>query len=175
MTGGQQGSAAVTLTGEFFKTIPKMTQPNDSSEAAGASDQFLKRYLMVLGFLILAGLAYWAANLDSRVGEINDKLATAPVLRDYPYRFRVLSLENGVAVMTSPRSAEMGPLHFLRILDPSLINKDVVHPDMMAAQDLLAEKQSEAAQIVSAEPDVKRIRWQLDEKWYAEQGFFLPD
>jgi hypothetical protein len=46
---------------------------------------------------------------------------------------------------------------------------------MMAAQDLLAEKQSEAAAIVTAEPDVQRIRWQLDEKWYAEHGFFLPD
>ena len=152
-----------------------MAQSNDSGEAAGTSDRFLKRYLMVLGFLILAGLAYWASNLDSRVGELNDKLAAAPALLDYPYRFRVLSLENGVAVMTSPRSAEMGPLHFLRILDPALIDKDVVHPDMMAAQDLLVQKQSEAERIVIAEPDVTRIRWQLDEKWYAEQGFFLPD
>ena len=48
-----------------------MDQSNDIGETAAASDQFVKRYLMVLGFLILAGIAYWTANLDSRVGEIN--------------------------------------------------------------------------------------------------------
>ena len=78
-------------------------------------------------------------------------------------------------LMASPRSADMGPMHFLRILDPALNDKDVMHPDMMAAQDLLARKQSEAARIVSEEPDVSQIRWQLDKRWYAEHGVFLPD
>ena len=59
------------------------------------------------------------------------------------------------ASVTSPRSADMGPMHFLRILDPSLRDKDVVHPDMMAAQDRLAEKQIEAERIIIAEPDVE--------------------
>jgi hypothetical protein len=66
-------------------------------------------------------------------------------------------------------------MHFLRILDPALNDKDVVHPDMMAAQDLLAARQSEAARIVGEEPDVSEIRWQLDEQWYRENGVFLPD
>ena len=112
---------------------------------------------------------------DERVGQLNDKLASASELADYPYRFRVLELEGGVAVMTSPRSAERGPLHFLRILDPSLNDKDVVHPDMMAAQDLLAQKQSAAERLVREEADVDRVRWQLDEAWYASKGVFLPD
>ena len=66
-------------------------------------------------------------------------------------------------------------MHFLRVLDPALIDKDVLHPDMMAAQDLLAEKQSAAEGLVRAEPDVDRIRWQLDRKWYREHAVFLPE
>jgi hypothetical protein len=149
--------------------------PSTDTEDPTAPDPFLKRYLMVVGLLALAGLVYWISNQDQRVEELNDKLAASTTLTDYPYRFRVLSLNNGVAVMTSPRSADMGPMHFLRILDPALNDKDVMHPDMMAAQDLLARKQSEAARIVSEEPDVSQIRWQLDKRWYAEHGVFLPD
>jgi hypothetical protein len=150
-------------------------EQSSETDAAPGVDPFLRRYLIILGCLILAGLAYWLSGQDERVSEINDKLASAPSLADYPYRFRVLSLDNGVALMTSPRSAEMGPMHFLRILDPALNDKEVVHPDMMAAQDLLATRQSEAARIVSEEPDVSEIRWQLDEQWYRENGVFLPD
>jgi hypothetical protein len=150
-------------------------ESSTDTEAPTAPDPFLKRYLMVLGLLALAGLAYWISNRDHRVEELNDKLAASTTLADYPYRFRVLSLNNGLAVVTSPRSADMGPMHFLRILDPALNDKDVMHPDMMAAQDLLARKQSEAARIVSEESDVSRIRWQLDERWYAEHGVFLPN
>ena len=149
--------------------------PLDETSSPSANNGFVRRYLMVLGLLLLTGVAYWASGVDERAEQLNVMLAGAPGLQDYPYRFRVLSVSDGVAVMTSPRSAEMGPLHFLRILDPALIDKDVVHPDMMAAQDLLAAKQSEAERLVVAEPDVDRIRWQLDEKWYAENGFFLPD
>jgi hypothetical protein len=145
----------------------------DTAERQGL-DPFVKRYLLALIILLAAGAAYYFSQLDRRVGEINARLAASPVLADYPYRFRVLSLNNGVAVVTSPRSAQMGPMHFLRVLDASLNDKDVLHPDMMAAQQTLAEKQLEAERIVRAEPDVERVRWQLDERWYAEHGIFLP-
>lgn len=147
----------------------------DNNPAAGSGDPFLKRYLLVLGLLVLAGIAYYLSNLDARVDEINATLGQSALLQDYPYRFRVLSLNGGVAVVTSPRSAEMGPMHFLRILDPGLNDKDVVHPDMMAAQDVLAAMQIEAERIISGEPDVDRIHWQLDRQWYAEHGVFLPE
>ena len=152
-----------------------MESKEDSSQPARKGDPFVRRYLMVMGLLMLAGLTYYLSNLDQRVEEINAALAASPALAEYPYRFRVLALDGGVAVVTSPRTAEMGPMHFLRILDPALNDKDVVHPDMMAAQDLLAERQIEAERIITSEPDVDRIRWQLDERWYAEQGVFLPE
>jgi hypothetical protein len=144
-------------------------------QAPAGLDPFVKRYLIALGVVVLAVLVYALMPGDERVDAINAKLARSDTLLTYPYSFRVLSLENGVAVMTSPRSAEMGPLHFLRVLDPSLADKNVTDPEMMAAQDKMAKMQSEAAKLVSEEPDVKRIQWQLDERWYAEHGIFLPD
>lgn len=154
---------------------PDPLSPEVQNSRPRGLDPFLKRYLVGMALLLVAGLVYFITQQDSRVSQINDKLATAPALVDYPYRFKVLSLEDGVAVVSSPRSAEMGPMHFLRILDPSLNDKDVVHPDMMAAQDLLVEKQSAAGRIVSGEPGVTRIRWQLDERWYARHGVYLSE
>lgn len=147
----------------------------DQNAAPRGLDSFLKFYLVAMVIAIVLGAAYFLTQKDERVAALNLKLAGAATLAEYPYRFRVLSLEDGVATVTSPRSADMGPMHFLRILDPSLRDKDVVHPDMMAAQDRLAQTQSEAARLLEEEPDVARIRWQLDERWYAEQGVFLPE
>ena len=154
---------------------PEYVDTVDQNAAPRGMDSFLKLYLLAMVILVVAAGAYFLTQKDERVEALNLKLASADTLAEYPYRFRVLSLEEGVATVTSPRSADMGPMHFLRILDPSLRDKDVVHPDMMAAQDLLAQTQSEAARLLEEEPDVSRIRWQLDERWYAEQGVFLPD
>jgi hypothetical protein len=68
-----------------------MEQSSDTQAAPGV-DPFLRRYLIILGCLLLAGLVYWLSGQDERVSEINDKLASAPTLADYPYRFRMLSL-----------------------------------------------------------------------------------
>ena len=154
-----------------------MTEPwrePDQNQQPKGMDTFVKVYLVLL-LAAIVGAAFYFLGQDERVVAINDRLQAAPSLADYPYRFRVLSLEDGVATMTSPRTAEMGPLHFLRVLDPSLIDKDVVHPDMMAAQDLLVEKQSEAERLVREEPDVNQVRWELDRKWYRENAVFLPE
>ncbi len=138
-------------------------------------DPFVKRYLVAMLVLLAGGAVYFLLQQDERVVAINEKLATSPMLVDYPYRFRVLALENGAATVTSPRSPDMGPMHFLRVLDASLNDKDVLHPDMMAAQQRLAEVQVEAEALVMAEPDVQRVRWQLDRQWYKEHGIFLPE
>ena len=156
-------------------------QPSVPSEGASEQstppglDPFVKRYLMLLATVGVAALIYALLPGDERLDALNSKLATAPALVDYPYRFRVLELRGDVAVMTSPRSADMGPLHFLRVLDPSLYGKSVTDPAMMAAQDVMATKQALAARLVSEEPDISRIQWVLDERWYAEHGIFLPD
>jgi len=61
------------------------------------------RSLIGLGVIAALVLAF-VASCDPRVGELNELLKADPQLAAYPYSFRVLELEEGVAVMSSPRS-----------------------------------------------------------------------
>ncbi|MFO7550245.1 MAG: hypothetical protein R6W80_02480 [Haliea sp.] len=136
-------------------------------------DSFTRRYLYLLGVVLVVVLAVWLAGRDGRLGELNTQLAQDPLLADYPYPFRVLEIENRVAVMSSPRSAQMSVMHFLYAAFPELQGKDVQHPDMVAAQTRLGDMQSRASAVVQAHPEVDRVRWLLDERWLAERGVML--
>lgn len=136
-------------------------------------DSFTRRYLYLLGGVLVAVLAVWLAGRDGRVADLNAQLAQDPLLANYPYEFRVLEIESRVAVMHSPRSAQMSVMHFLHAAFPELQGKDVQHPDMVAAQTELGEMQSRAAAAVQAHPEVDSVRWLLDERWLAERGVML--
>jgi hypothetical protein len=136
-------------------------------------DSFTRRYLYLLGGILVLVLVIWLAGRDGRVGELNAKLAADQLLAGYPYRFRVLEIENGVAVMRSPRSAQMSVMHFLYAAFPELQGKDVQHPEMVAAQKRLGDIQSRASSVVQAHPEVESVRWLLDERWLAERGVML--
>jgi hypothetical protein len=136
-------------------------------------DKFARNYLIGLTIVVVAGVLWFAADRDPRIGEINAMLRADPLLADYPYVFQVRELNNGVAVMGSPRSAEVPVMQFLRTAFPELSRTAVDDPAMMAAQDDLARRQSHAAEIVTAQPDVRSVRWQLDEKWFREHAVFL--
>jgi hypothetical protein len=136
-------------------------------------DSFARKYLIALLSVAVLALAWYFLSRDPRVAELNDLLAADSELATYPYKFQVLSLENGVAVLGSPRSAEVPVMQFLHTAFPDLAGLSVQDPRMMAAQDLLVEKQSRAAMLVREQPDVKGVRWTLDERWYAERGVVL--
>jgi hypothetical protein len=136
-------------------------------------DQFTRKYLMVLGGLLAAALIWWVSGFDSRVGKLNDMLRADPVLTEYPYQFRVISLEEGVAEVTSPRSAEVPVVQFLRIVYPELKSTSVTDDSMMAAQDKLVSMQSRASKLINDQDDVDSIRWTLDQKWYSNHGVYL--
>jgi hypothetical protein len=136
-------------------------------------DSFAKKYLAVLGAVMIIAAAWWLLSRDTRVAELNAMLAADTELAGYPYSFRVLSLENGVAEMSSPRSAEVPVMQFLRSAFPALANTPVDHPEMMAAQDELVRKQARAAKLVTGQPDVRAVRWTLDEDWYRQRGVLL--
>ena len=70
-------------------------------------DSFAKRYLIVLTTVIVVAVAWIIFGGDKRVDEINAVLASDVELEGYPYTFRVLRIEDGVAVVSSPRSAEV--------------------------------------------------------------------
>jgi len=61
-------------------------------------DSFAKRYLMVLGTIVVVAIAWILLGSDERVGELNTMLAEDSELRGYPYGFRVFRLEDGKMV-----------------------------------------------------------------------------
>jgi hypothetical protein len=144
-----------------------------AEHAAGKLDSFTRRYLLVLGALAVVGLGWWITSLDTRVGQINDLLRADAELSSYPYTFRVLSLENGIADVSSPRSAQMSAIQGLRILFPRLQSASAVSAEMMAAQERLARVQSRAGELVLQQEGVNHVRWVLDEPWLARHGVYV--
>ena len=68
-------------------------------------------------------MQFVTAGLNLRLGEINELLEQDAKLAACDYRFQVLSLENGVVGLSSPRSPEMPAVRFLSILQPRLATK----------------------------------------------------
>ncbi len=124
--------------------------------------------ILIAFIALLAGL--WAIDHDWRAGELNDILQDDPEIAAYPFPFRVISVSNGVAVVGSPRSPSFSVLHFLAITDPHLSNLDPDDPAVIAAQKRLAHIQGKVAKRLKQEPDIERIRWQLDSQWFHEHG-----
>lgn len=136
-------------------------------------DDFAKRYALILATLVVLGLAWWLFSRDSIAGDVNAALARDPGLAGYPYTFRVVSVDDGVATVMSPRSAGVPVIRFLRTAFPELADMPVNHPDAMAAQDGLVSMQARAAEIITAAAEVRSIEWQLDEQWYVSRGVYL--
>lgn len=136
-------------------------------------DNFTRNYLYILMGLALIGVIWWLSNLDFRVIEINELLEADTELAAYPYPFRVKSLENGVAEVSSPRSAKLSAIQSLRVMYPELKQHNAVSDEMVAAQKELARVQSYAGQLVKRQEDVKTIRWILDQQWLAKHGIYV--
>jgi hypothetical protein len=144
-----------------------------TTDKAERLDDFTRRYLYVLGAVVVAGLVMWLLSLDFRAMQLNKLLEADAELSAYPYQFRVLALEKGVARMSSPRSAQMSALQGLRVMFPDLKYASVESPQMTQAQEQLAKNQSRAAALITAQEDVDRVSWVLDEGWLASHGIYL--
>lgn len=136
-------------------------------------DAFARRYLVALIVVAISALTWWLLSWDYRVSKLNELLISEPLLAAYPYQFEVLSLSNGVADVSSPRSAEVSTIQFLRIIHPELRGESALAPAMMEAQDKLVHVQSQASKLISSQSDVTSIHWSLDRSWYAEHGVYL--
>ena len=133
-------------------------------------DRFTRNYLIVLGVIAALVLGAWVASWDWRAGDINALLEDDPLVASYPYSFRVLAVENGVARVSSPRSYEVPVMRFLAVIRPELHGKAQDAPEMMAAQADLVKVQKRVEQIVRGQPDVRSVRWVLDRQWYSDRG-----
>lgn len=142
---------------------------NDQQDSP-SMDSFTKKYLFFLASLALVALVWWLSSLDFRAGEINDLLAADNEIASYPYPFRVISVNKGVAKVSSPRSAELSALQSLRVMYPKLEKSDATSDEVMAAQKQLAHVQSKVAKLIKDQDDVVRISWVLDIQWLSERG-----
>lgn len=142
---------------------------NEKQKSTGLDD-FTRNYLYVLVVVVLVGFVWWLSSLDFRVREVNELLKADAELVAYPYPFRVVSLEKGVAQVSSPRSAKLSAIQSLRVMYPELKQRSAVSNEMVAAQEELARVQSHAAKLVKSQEDVNTVRWVLDQRWLANHG-----
>ena len=132
-------------------------------------DRFTRNYSIFLGLVVL-GLLLWVFSEDPQVTELNELLDSDAGIAAYPYRFRVFSLQDGVAVMGTPRSAEFPAFRALEILYPGLGGRDQDDPDLMAGQLEMARIQERARTLVLESGKVKQVRWELDSNWLTRHG-----
>jgi hypothetical protein len=120
---------------------------------------------------VLAALVYWSRG-DPQVEALNQSIKQqgSAALRDYPYQFRVLRLEDGVATVTTPRSPQVPVYRMIRAIDPTVNPRDPNDPDFIAASKALANVQTEARQIVLSQPGVTQVKWELDKNWLLDHG-----
>lgn len=143
---------------------------NNSSQM----DRFTRNYLIVLTAALVAAILLWVSmSWKPRVWELNAILESDAELASYPYPFRVLSLEDGVAILSTPRNFEVPAIRFLAVISPELANKPQDHPDMIAAQERLIHYQKRAQALIDEQPDITAVRWELDRDWYAKRGISL--
>jgi hypothetical protein len=134
-------------------------------------DPFIRNYSIILGIIVLIvlGVLFYES---PEVRSLNKRLAEQTELTEYPYRFRVLDVnsENGTVTLTTPRTQKFNAFRALRIIFPSLANEDDDSQRLYDAQLDLARVQELAAATVLTDPDMKRVRWELDERWLRDNG-----
>lgn len=138
-------------------------------------DAFTRNYSAGLGLIALVLIGIWLnSTWQPRVSEINAVLQSDPLVAKYPYQFRAVSFDNGIATLLTPRSFDVPAARFLTIIYPELAGKGEVDPAMAAAQQALVDSQKRAMELVEGLPYVTAVRWELDIRWLADHGVVGP-
>jgi len=132
-------------------------------------DRFTRNYSIVLGVVIVVLVALFMYE-DPQIQSLNDRLLQDTRLSAYPYSFRVLRLENGVATMTTPRSPEFPAFRALGLLFPSLDSLPQDDSRLMQGQLDMAHLQEYAKGLVLGAEAVERVVWELDTQWLDRHG-----
>lgn len=125
---------------------------------------------------LLVALDWVIRRPDARSRELNHILETqaSQKLKDYPYQFQVLRVEGKTAVMTTPRNFDVPAFRVIAALFPEINVKDPNNPAFVEAQQTLAARQTEARLIVSAQPGIQGVKWELDKTWLGAHGIDMP-
>jgi hypothetical protein len=134
-------------------------------------DRFTRIYNIAIGVILVGALAVWIGSAwKPQVWELDQVLEADPLVSSYPYRFRVVSFENGVATISTPRSFDVPAYRFLAIIHPNLTNNADNDPQVIAAQQELIDHQKRAQGLILAQPQVESVQWELDTQWLAARG-----
>ena len=134
-----------------------------------------RRAIWLIAALALLALAWFAVKPDPKVVALNLALQEhgSSLLREYPYRFRVVRLEGETAVMTTPRSQAVPVFRMISALYPHLSGRSSTSPEFVAAQQELAQVQGESREIVLQQPGVSKVEWELDQSWLIQHNIPL--
>lgn len=128
------------------------------------------------GLILLATvLLFKSLYVPEEVRALNLLLKQDEVISNYPYPFRVLSVEGETAVMSSPRSVDVPVPLMIHAIQPELEGISVNEPAYQKAQQALADHQARAATLVVAADGIRRVRWQLDTSWLKQHGIRVPE
>ncbi len=135
-------------------------------------DRFTRNYSINLSICVLIMLV-WALYEDPQVSDLNHLLEQDTEIFGYPYRFQIIRLQNRVATISTPRSTDFPVYKALGIIYPHLANRTQDNPDIMKAQQKLAQIQKRAKAIVMKSDKAISIRWELDKDWLSQHGIYL--
>lgn len=128
--------------------------------------------------VVVAFVADWLIHRpDSRARDINAVIESqgSAALRNYPYQFRVVRVTGDTAVLSTPRNVKVPAMRFLKVIHPEIDTLNANDPAFIAVEKELAAVQTEVMNLAKAQPDIKRVQWELDKAWLAKHGIDVPD
>jgi hypothetical protein len=131
-------------------------------------NDFTRKYFCFLIGLVFIRCVGWLSSLDFGTSGINELLESDSDIAAYPYPFHVISVEKGIAKVSSPRSAQLSAVQSLRIMYPELKQGSAVSDEMMKAQTELARIQSHVGKRVKSQENINLVRWVLDQQCLTE-------
>ena len=135
-------------------------------------DRGTKIYASVLGIICIT-LAVVFLYETPKVRELNSRLESINEIRNFPYQFKVLRVDNGIATLNSPVSIELPCGKVIGIIFPAIKGKSLLSPDYQNAQKLLAKVQMLTGKTVKSDPDINKVIWELDRSWLIQNGVSL--
>ncbi len=136
-------------------------------------DRGTRIYASVLAVVVLVFIVV-ALYEPPVVRDLNSRLEEDTELAAFPYQFRVVAVNNGIATMYTPRSAEVPVVQVMGIIYPHLAGRPADSEDFQKAQLELARIQKKAKKIVISDPGIKSVQWTLDRDWLSGHGVILP-
>jgi len=135
-------------------------------------DRGTKIYGIFLAVFTLAlGITFFYES--PKTSELNNRLESISIIDEFPYQFKVLRINNGTAVMSSPRSTDVPVSRILGILFPEVKGKSTQSPEFQKAQKALAKVQILARETVISDVEIKTVSWELDRSWLLNNGISL--